>query len=481
MTNIYRRILLLTVILYLIPLYGRTQDSLQYYIEHAWQHSPQVKAAYLEYQASLQRLPQAGAWSDPEVEFSFYTSPMHIVGGKNIANVKLMQMFPWFGTQKAAKKEAHYMAQMALEKVTEAKIMLKREIQTLWYTLVLLQSKLKTLEASKATLSRTESVAIQQLASAGISMPSISTSSMSKDVSMESSSSLGMPMSQMAGMGSKTSSTTEKNTSNMPVSQDMSMSSASSMSGSLSSILQIQLQIAELENQILDIESQINSEKVKFNTLINRKIHSSITLPDSLEMVDFSLTQSDALSLLSSHNSMLRMAKQQEGAYKEQGKMLKKMSMPMWGIGVQYMINKRENSGMMMSGMDGKNMIMPMVSVTIPIYRSKYNAQQKEAKLKRKATHQQYTQILQDAEAQIYSYYSQLEEVSRRIKLYENKLSISEKIYQLSLQQLSSGRVNLESLLQIHQQMLSYQQAKIEQIAQYNTLVSNIESFVLRP
>ena len=47
------------------------------------------------------------------------------------------------------------------------------------------------------------------------------------------------------------------------------------------------------------------------------------------------------------------------------------------GLGLNYsLINKNEMST---SAMNGKDMIMPMVTVTLPIYRKKYNAMQTEA------------------------------------------------------------------------------------------------------
>ena len=40
--------------------------------------------------------------------------------------------------------------------------------------------------------------------------------------------------------------------------------------------------------------------------------------------------------------------------------------------------------------MNGQDMIMPMLTVTLPIYRKKYNAQQAETKFSKLATQQNY-------------------------------------------------------------------------------------------
>ena len=60
-------------------------------------------------------------------------------------------------------------------------------------------------------------------------------------------------------------------------------------------------------------------------------------------------------------------------------KMVTRMGYPMIGLGVNYsVISKRRCQP---HRMNGKDMIMPMATVTLPIYRKKYNAMKNEADL----------------------------------------------------------------------------------------------------
>ncbi len=78
---------------------------------------------------------------------------------------------------------------------------------------------------------------------------------------------------------------------------------------------------------------------------------------------------------------MLEFEKQSLEARK---KMVTAMGYPMVGLGLNYsLIGKNEMST---SSMNGKDMIMPMVTVTLPIYRKKYNAMNNEADLLKTAT-----------------------------------------------------------------------------------------------
>ena len=87
-------------------------DSLSHYLEQAARSNPQVNADFMLYKASLEKIPQAGAFADPELEIGFFVKPMETLMGKQIADFTLMQMFPWFGTRKAARSEASEMARM---------------------------------------------------------------------------------------------------------------------------------------------------------------------------------------------------------------------------------------------------------------------------------------------------------------------------------------------------------------------------------
>jgi len=110
-------------------------DSLSHYLEQAARSNPQVNADFMLYKASLEKIPQAGAFADPELEIGFFVKPMETLMGKQIADFTLMQMFPWFGTRKAARSEASEMARMAYEQFRDTRNNLWYEVKAQWYQL----------------------------------------------------------------------------------------------------------------------------------------------------------------------------------------------------------------------------------------------------------------------------------------------------------------------------------------------------------
>ena len=67
--------------LWYLPSPAQTPDSLSHYLETAARYNPSVNSSYALYKASLEKIPQAGAFSDPELELGFFFKPMEQLSG----------------------------------------------------------------------------------------------------------------------------------------------------------------------------------------------------------------------------------------------------------------------------------------------------------------------------------------------------------------------------------------------------------------
>ena len=79
--NYYARLLLLLAGMQLCFSLRGQEDSLGRYLDFAAGNNPSVKAARLAWEASLQKLPQAGAYADPTLEAGAFLGPMELAGG----------------------------------------------------------------------------------------------------------------------------------------------------------------------------------------------------------------------------------------------------------------------------------------------------------------------------------------------------------------------------------------------------------------
>jgi outer membrane protein TolC len=124
------------------------------------------------------------------------------------------------------------------------------------------------------------------------------------------------------------------------------------------------------------------------------------------------------------------------------------------------------------SSMNGKDMIMPMVTVTLPVYRKKYNAMKTEADLLKKATSQNYIATVNSLQTEYYKAVQLYQDSRRRMKLYDNQYQLASKSLDLMLKSYSVSSVGLADVLRIRQLTLDYELKQVEAVADFNTAIA---------
>lgn len=454
------------------------QDSLSHYIKVAIGNNPGVKSQSLAHEAFLERIPQAGAYPDPELSLEAYTSPMEIVGGRSIGNISVMQMFPWFGTRKAARVEATHMASMQDQQYRETVDNLILQVSIQWYNMQKLNEQLHNNEENKKILEQLEQLALRKFSAPSSAAPPTATPTVSSNAaSSSSSSSVSSGMGGM-NMGSTSVAAPTANTS-INMSSGGGMGGMTGGSSGMTEVLRIQLEIAEIENNIESLHSRIKAEKAKFNALLNRDATEEVVLGKAIHKLDFLYSEKEALATIEQNNPMLEMISEEGLAYKAKAEMDRKMSYPMIGIGVQYMVvGKTDNAMLAMGDMNGKDMVMPMVSVSLPLFRKKYNAQKKEGELWRKSSEENFKNTLNGLRSEYYSFKSQLDDADRAVKLYEKQTILAQTTYELIVKEFVTGNSDLTNVIQVQRQLLDYQLRKAEALANYNTMVVSIKKLL---
>jgi outer membrane protein TolC len=156
--------------------------------------------------------------------------------------------------------------------------------------------------------------------------------------------------------------------------------------------------------------------------------------------------------------------------------MVTHMGYPMLGLGVNYsVINKNEMST---SSMNGKDMIMPMATLTLPIYRNKYNAMKSEAELLKTANKQNYQSTSNSLQSDYYEAVQLFKDGERRMILYDKQSNLAEKTLDIMLKGFSTSGTPLTDILRIRQQTLDYELKKIEAVADYNTAIAWLQSLM---
>lgn len=145
----------------------------------------------------------------------------------------------------------------------------------------------------------------------------------------------------------------------------------------------------------------------------------------------------------------------------------------MVGLGLNYsLINKSE---MATSAMNGSDMIMPMVTVTLPIYRKKYKAMREEVELMKTANKQGYQATQNSLQTEYYEAIQLYQDAQRRMKLYDNQYNLAERSLNILRKSFAASGSDLTDVLRVRQQTLDYELKKIEAISDNNTAIAWIK------
>jgi len=177
-----------------------------------------------------------------------------------------------------------------------------------------------------------------------------------------------------------------------------------------------------------------------------------------------------------SRNPMLGMLAYEQQSLTARTKMQKQMGLPMVGVGVNYSVISK--SEMSTSPMNGQDMIMPMLTVTLPIYREKYKAMQVETTFIKSASQQNYQATVNALQTQYYEALQQYNDAQRRMKLYDSQSQLAKKSLDISIKTFSSSASNLSDILRIRQQLFDYELKQVEAVVEFNKAEALIKRLI---
>ncbi|MFZ0281151.1 MAG: TolC family protein [Bacteroidales bacterium] len=471
-TSLYKKLLITFIALgsWVISDSQQYPDSLMKYLEIAAKNNPSVQQKFTEYQAALQKIPQVGSLPDPELSIGVFLQPMELISGSQVADMRLMQMFPWFGVLKYGKDEMSLMARSKFELFRDSKLQVYYDVQRAWYDLYKVQKDISISQKNIEILKIIERLALVRFKAAP-SSGAASTSSgsgMSSGSSQKSISGNASGMQTMGGTQGSIGSALNQTSSSM---QSDLMGPSSAGSG-LADLYRIQIEMGELENTIAFLNNQERTVIAVFNSYLNRPPVSPVFTGEALtaDSLGFSLSAvSDSILI---KNPMLSMLTYERQSFEARKNMVTRMGYPMVGLGLNYSLISRSGSAIGMPEMNGKDMIMPMVTFTLPIYRKKYNAMIKEAELLETATSQNYQATANSLQNEYYQAIQLYQDAQRRIKQYENQYLLASKSFDLILKSFSASSSELTDVLRVRQQILEYELSQVGAVVDLNTAIA---------
>ena len=412
---------LFVLLLFVSFLHGANAQSLENYQQLATENNPGLQAKYKDFEASMQEVTQAKAWQDPTFSVSALGQMTQTRTGQQMAILSLSQMLPWFGTLKAQGDISALMAEAKYQAYLESRNQLCYEVAKSYYALYELKKWISIEQENIQILNSYKAIATANFQNG---------------------------------------------------------------KGSMVDVLRVDIMLKEAMSNLSILSQKKKPLQTRFNALLNTTDDEEISIVDSLAVTKLQ-TQNRKDSLLVNNPLINEIALKMQASESSQT-LAEKQGMPKVGVGFQYIIvAPRTDLPQGQTGADipqnGQDAFMPMLTMSIPIFRGKYKAAQKEAELKKDAYTLQKEEVLNNLISSYDMVWFEIQKQTELIQLYDAQIKTSKQSLNLLLSAYSNSEKDFEEVLEMQQQILKYQKMNTSVLVQYHIALAQLDYLTATP
>lgn len=244
--------------------------------------------------------------------------------------------------------------------------------------------------------------------------------------------------------------------------------------GSMVDVIRVDILLENAQTEIQVLKAKKYPLQVRFNRLLNRGDSVEVHIPWDLKITEGIAVQASEFieknPILQAYELQMKSAKAQETVARKQGN-------PMIGVGLDYVFVGNP------TGMDnsGKDAFMPMVSMTLPIYRKKYKSAVREAQLNQAALALEYQSYKNSLRSEYEMAKYNLETAVQNLSLYNRQIKNTEMAIKILMVSYSNSGEDFEEVLRMQQELLEYQKAHVIALKDYHIALARIKYVLGNP
>ncbi|MDH5397410.1 MAG: TolC family protein [Cyclobacteriaceae bacterium] len=253
--------------------------------------------------------------------------------------------------------------------------------------------------------------------------------------------------------------------------RQLALTSFSNGRGTMTDVIRTDIMISNTETEIALMEEKIDPLEVVFNRLLNRPDSSTVMVSEAPDMLPLQEVQWE--DSLIENNPKLEEIKVQKETARAQETLAVKNGMPKWGLGMDYVVVGQRKDVMIPD--NGKNVFMPMVTLSLPIFRKKYKAGISQAQLTRDQLEMtevaMENKLISSFEMARYD----LNKSKQLYQLYDEQVGKTKQVIDLLYTSYRNSGRDIEEVLRMQQELIKYEIEKIKAVADYYLAMAKIE------
>jgi len=234
-------------------------------------------------------------------------------------------------------------------------------------------------------------------------------------------------------------------------------------------VLRLQIRQNELEQSKEVLNEEYEAEQTLFNNLLNRDENTQVDAYDGFTVpeVDPVFVEDD----LQLHPELVKYDKLYESVEKSE-LLNQKEALPNLGFGLDY-IPVAERPAMDFSD-NGKDIIMPMVSLSIPILNNKYKSISKQNELRQQEITAQKADRTNKLETLLSEAINQRDAFRIRFNVQQRNIGKANDAEEILIKSYETGTIDFNDVLDVQELQLKFQTNQIESIKGYYIQSANI-------
>lgn len=244
--------------------------------------------------------------------------------------------------------------------------------------------------------------------------------------------------------------------------RELALNSLEVGSASAVDVLRLQMRQNDLVQQKETLDQELQAEKIQFNNLLNRETDLEVMTVDSMAVPPEDMLLD--LKIDKVHPELVKFDRLYESVT-EAERVNQKEALPKIGFGLDF-IPVAERTDMVVDE-NGKDILMPMVSVSIPVFTNKYQSVSRQNEIRQQ-------KIMADREARLIKLESLLAAaLSRRSSARITADTFSENIEQaedaeeILVKNYETGTIDFDDVLDIQEMQLKFQIGHIEAVKNF--------------
>jgi outer membrane protein TolC len=248
--------------------------------------------------------------------------------------------------------------------------------------------------------------------------------------------------------------------------------------GSHPDVIRAQVELGKLEDQRNSLTDLRGPVVARLNAALNRPIDAPLPEPGPFESSAFSADEKQLLEALERSNPQVGALAHEAEGYRQAAELARKEYAPDISIGLNYVDVAHSDRARQFSD-NGQDAIGAMISLNIPLWRNKYSAAVREARMNRLAALREKIDTTNRLQSQLKMALYQFRDAQRKMDLYGNALiPKATEAVKVAEQSFQTGGASFLDLIDTQRTYLEFQLAHERARADHERSLAKIEMLV---